>query len=109
MAEEGNSLQDIVSTINSISIHLGKTLNFFTLANGFIFFNNLIFHAIFFMHFLQWLYLLMIPILGTIGLSLSGCSVPGQPNTFTLQDTEMELGLGIHGEAGVRRIKVTDS
>ena len=45
-------------------------------------------------------------LLGTIGLSLSGCSLPGQSQTFHLQDADMELGLGIHGEAGVKRIKV---
>lgn len=27
---------------------------------------------------------------------------------FHLPDDELELGLGIHGEAGVKRIKVTD-
>ena len=43
---------------------------------------------------------------GTIGLSLSGCSIPGQDSSFELKDGEMELGLGIHGEAGIKRIKV---
>ncbi|EOA94007.1 Dihydroxyacetone kinase, partial [Anas platyrhynchos] len=43
---------------------------------------------------------------GTLGLSLSPCSVPGSKPTFQLADDEMELGLGIHGEAGVRRMKV---
>jgi len=28
--------------------------------------------------------------------------------SFQLADDEMELGLGIHGEAGVKRIKVRD-
>ncbi|KAM9266937.1 triokinase/FMN cyclase [Cariama cristata] len=44
--------------------------------------------------------------MGTLGLSLSPCSVPGSKPTFRLADDEMELGLGIHGEAGVRRMKV---
>uniref|UniRef100_A0A8C3K191 Triokinase/FMN cyclase n=1 Tax=Calidris pygmaea TaxID=425635 RepID=A0A8C3K191_9CHAR len=44
--------------------------------------------------------------MGTLGLSLSPCSVPGSKPTFHLADDEMELGLGIHGEAGVRRMKV---
>ncbi|XP_038035628.1 triokinase/FMN cyclase [Anas platyrhynchos] len=44
--------------------------------------------------------------MGTLGLSLSPCSVPGSKPTFQLADDEMELGLGIHGEAGVRRMKV---
>lgn len=42
--------------------------------------------------------------LGTMGVALSPCTVPaaGKPG-FTLGDAEVELGLGIHGEAGVRR------
>ncbi|XP_010224707.1 PREDICTED: bifunctional ATP-dependent dihydroxyacetone kinase/FAD-AMP lyase (cyclizing), partial [Tinamus guttatus] len=44
--------------------------------------------------------------MGTLGLSLSPCSVPGSKPTFQLAHDEMELGLGIHGEAGVRRMKV---
>lgn len=42
--------------------------------------------------------------LGTMGVALGACTVPtaGKPG-FTLGDTEIELGLGIHGEAGVRR------
>ena len=40
----------------------------------------------------------------TMGLALSSCTVPaaGRPG-FTLGETEIELGLGIHGEPGVRR------
>jgi dihydroxyacetone kinase len=40
----------------------------------------------------------------TMGLALSSCTVPaaGRPG-FTLAETELELGLGIHGEPGVRR------
>lgn len=44
--------------------------------------------------------------MGTLGVSLSSCSVPGSKPTFELSADEMELGLGIHGEAGVRRIKM---
>ncbi|GAB1302187.1 Triokinase/FMN cyclase [Apodemus speciosus] len=44
--------------------------------------------------------------MGTLGVSLSSCSVPGATRTFELAADEMELGLGIHGEAGVRRIKI---
>ncbi|NWS21370.1 TKFC cyclase, partial [Pachyramphus minor] len=44
--------------------------------------------------------------LGTLGLSLSPCSIPGSKPSFQLAEDEMELGLGIHGEAGVRRMKV---
>ena len=34
---------------------------------------------------------------GTMSVSLSPCSVPGQRPSFSLQDDEMELGLGIVG------------
>ncbi|XP_015677263.1 triokinase/FMN cyclase [Protobothrops mucrosquamatus] len=44
--------------------------------------------------------------MGTLGISLSPCSVPGSRSTFQLADDEFELGLGIHGEAGVRRMKM---
>jgi dihydroxyacetone kinase-like protein len=40
----------------------------------------------------------------TVGVALSPCTVPqaGQP-TFNIGDDEMEIGMGIHGEPGVRR------
>jgi ATP-dependent dihydroxyacetone kinase len=42
--------------------------------------------------------------LGTMGVALGACTVPavGRPG-FVLGDEEIELGLGIHGEKGVRR------
>jgi len=42
---------------------------------------------------------------GSMGVSLGACTVPaaGVPS-FSLGENEMELGLGIHGEQGVRRI-----
>ncbi len=42
--------------------------------------------------------------LGTIGVALGACTVPaaGVPG-FALAEDEMEIGLGIHGEPGVRR------
>lgn len=42
--------------------------------------------------------------LGTMGVALTSCTVPaaGKPG-FTLADDEIEWGLGIHGEPGVRR------
>ncbi|GAB1601460.1 triokinase/FMN cyclase-like [Argonauta hians] len=43
----------------------------------------------------------------TIGVSLSGCVVPGLGPLFSLEPGEMELGLGLHGEAGVKRLKFT--
>lgn len=45
--------------------------------------------------------------MGTLGVSLSSCSVPGSTRpTFELTASEVELGLGIHGEAGVRRVQM---
>jgi phosphoenolpyruvate---glycerone phosphotransferase subunit DhaK len=40
----------------------------------------------------------------TVGVALSPCIVPaaGKP-TFTIGDKDMEIGMGIHGEPGVRR------
>lgn len=40
----------------------------------------------------------------SIGVALTPCIVPeaGKP-TFTLADDEMEMGMGIHGEPGIRR------
>lgn len=45
--------------------------------------------------------------LATMGVGLTPCIVPaaGEPN-FTLAEDEIELGLGIHGEAGVSRVKL---
>jgi dihydroxyacetone kinase-like protein len=44
---------------------------------------------------------------GSIGVALTSCTVPaaGTP-TFALSDDEMEMGVGIHGEPGRRRIKL---
>ncbi|XP_049773452.1 triokinase/FMN cyclase-like [Schistocerca cancellata] len=44
--------------------------------------------------------------MATIGVALSACSLPGSPPLFTLAPDEMELGLGVHGEAGASRIKM---
>lgn len=42
---------------------------------------------------------------GSMGVGLGACTVPsaGTPS-FSLGDTEIEYGLGIHGEKGVRRV-----
>ncbi len=41
---------------------------------------------------------------GTMGVALSGCTVPGADSAgFDLAANEIELGLGIHGEAGIER------
>lgn len=45
--------------------------------------------------------------IGTMGLALGPCTVPAAGNPgFALGDDEIELGLGIHGEQGVRRTKI---
>jgi dihydroxyacetone kinase len=45
--------------------------------------------------------------LGTMGVALSPCTVPAAGKAgFRLNDDEIELGLGIHGEAGVQRINI---
>lgn len=43
----------------------------------------------------------------TIGVALSPCTVPrvGKPS-FEIADDEMEIGMGIHGEPGIRRCKI---
>ncbi|BCP52102.1 dihydroxyacetone kinase [Kaistia sp. 32K] len=48
--------------------------------------------------------------IGSMGVALSACTVPaaGKPG-FTLGDGEIELGLGIHGEAGVSRTAMQPS
>uniref|UniRef100_A0A3P8T2Y9 Triokinase/FMN cyclase n=1 Tax=Amphiprion percula TaxID=161767 RepID=A0A3P8T2Y9_AMPPE len=47
--------------------------------------------------------------IGTLGVSLSPCSVPGCLPSFELPPGDMELGLGIHGEPGIRRSKVSSA
>ncbi|KAJ1697269.1 hypothetical protein LUZ63_005781 [Rhynchospora breviuscula] len=39
-------------------------------------------------------------LVGTMGVALSVCTLPGQPTSGRLGTDKMELGLGIHGEAG---------
>lgn len=43
----------------------------------------------------------------SMGVALSPCTIPaaGEP-TFELAEDEMELGMGIHGEPGLRRTKI---
>jgi dihydroxyacetone kinase-like protein len=43
----------------------------------------------------------------SMGVALTSCTVPaaGTP-TFTIADDEMEMGVGIHGEPGRRRVKL---
>ncbi len=43
----------------------------------------------------------------SMGVALSGGTIPGAPRAaFTLADDEMEIGMGLHGEPGVRRDKL---
>src|SRR5215471_4301807 len=46
----------------------------------------------------------------SMGMALTPCTVPqnGKPS-FTLADDEMELGIGIHGEPGRRRVKLASA
>ena len=46
----------------------------------------------------------------SIGVALTSCTVPaaGTP-TFTLAENEMEMGVGIHGEPGRRRVTLTSA
>ena len=43
----------------------------------------------------------------SVGVALSACEVPGAGRpTFELGDDEMEIGMGVHGEPGMRRGKL---
>ncbi|XP_047987430.1 triokinase/FMN cyclase-like isoform X3 [Leguminivora glycinivorella] len=44
--------------------------------------------------------------MATLGVCLSACSLPGQPPLFEIADDEMELGAGVHGEAGIKKMKM---
>jgi dihydroxyacetone kinase-like protein len=46
----------------------------------------------------------------TMGVALTSCTVPaaGKP-TFQISDDEMEMGVGIHGEPGRRRVKLASA
>ena len=44
----------------------------------------------------------------SLGVSLSGCTLPGaQKPTFTLEEGKMEFGMGLHGEAGLKKVDLT--
>lgn len=45
--------------------------------------------------------------MGTMGLALGPCSLPGQGPLFQVAPGDIELGLGVHGEAGVATIPLT--
>ncbi|KIH99085.1 dihydroxyacetone kinase [Streptomonospora alba] len=45
----------------------------------------------------------------TFGAAFGGCTLPGQNEPlFTVPEGTMELGLGIHGESGLRRVPAQD-
>ena len=52
----------------------------------------------------------LVPNIHTVGLDLSGATVPevGKPG-FVLDENEIEFGIGIHGEPGYRREKMQQS
>ena len=43
---------------------------------------------------------------GSVGVALDVCSLPGQPKNDRLTASEMEMGLGIHGEPGTQKLSV---
>ncbi len=45
----------------------------------------------------------------SIGMSLDTCTVPGAPKEDRIPHGKAELGLGIHGEAGVQQVDYTDA
>jgi dihydroxyacetone kinase-like protein len=46
----------------------------------------------------------------SLGVALTSCTVPAVGNpTFTLGEDEMEFGVGIHGEPGRRRVKLSSA
>ena len=53
---------------------------------------------------LLWGYAISIKNVRTMGMSLTACTVPaaGKPG-FEIGETELEMGLGIHGEPGTHR------
>lgn len=46
----------------------------------------------------------------TMGMALTGCTPPAKDTPiFSLAEDEMELGIGIHGEPGRKRVKLTNA
>lgn len=45
----------------------------------------------------------------TLGMSLDTCTVPGSPKEDRIPEGKAELGLGIHGEAGIQQIDYIDA
>ncbi|MEM7423909.1 MAG: dihydroxyacetone kinase subunit DhaK, partial [Pseudomonadota bacterium] len=47
--------------------------------------------------------------ISSIGMSLDTCWVPGSPKDHRIPEGKAELGLGIHGEAGVQQVDYVDA
>jgi dihydroxyacetone kinase len=48
--------------------------------------------------------------LRSIGVALTSCTVPEKGGTiFEIADDEMEFGMGVHGEPGVKRMKIVSA
>jgi len=47
--------------------------------------------------------------MGTMGLALGPCSLPGQGPLFTVANDALEIGLGVHGEAGVGSVPLSSA
>ncbi|XP_030855441.1 triokinase/FMN cyclase-like [Strongylocentrotus purpuratus] len=47
--------------------------------------------------------------MGTVGVCLYPCSVPGAGPSFSLGPQEIGLGLGIHGEAGIKQLQLSSA
>lgn len=45
----------------------------------------------------------------SIGMSLDTCTVPGSPKENRIAEGKAELGLGIHGEAGIEQVAFTNA
>lgn len=47
--------------------------------------------------------------ISTMGVAWASCSLPGAGPLFQMDEDKMELGLGIHGEAGIKRVKMDNT
>lgn len=47
--------------------------------------------------------------IATMGVALTPCTLPGQDSSHELGAKEMELGMGIHGEPGVKKCEIEPS
>ncbi|XP_076246316.1 triokinase/FMN cyclase [Calliopsis andreniformis] len=47
--------------------------------------------------------------MATYAVGLTTCAIPGQPQMFELAEDEIECGMGVHGEAGYEKLKLSTS